>query len=120
MYKQSGSHAGGQILLSAVNKLINFVWNKEQLPDQWKESIIVPVQGDKTDCNNYCGMSLPLTSYNILSNVLLSSLSPYVDDIIGDHQCGFPHNRSTTDQIFCFRQILDKNGNTTRQYISYS
>jgi hypothetical protein len=32
----------------------------------------------------------------------------YIDEIIGDHQCGFRHNRSTTDQIFCIRQILEK------------
>jgi hypothetical protein len=32
-------------------------------------------------------------------NILLSRLSPYIDEIIGDHQCGFRHNRSTTDQI---------------------
>jgi hypothetical protein len=37
-----------------------------------------------------------------LSNILLSRLS--LDEIIGDHQCGFRHNRSTTDQIFCIRQ----------------
>jgi hypothetical protein len=36
--------AGGEILLSAIHKLINSVWNKEELSDQWKESIIVPVQ----------------------------------------------------------------------------
>jgi hypothetical protein len=35
--------AGGKILLSAIHKLINSVWNKEELPDQWKESIIIPV-----------------------------------------------------------------------------
>jgi hypothetical protein len=35
--------AEGEILLSAIHKLINSIWNKEQLPDQWKESIIVPV-----------------------------------------------------------------------------
>jgi hypothetical protein len=29
--------AGGEILLSAIHKLINSVWNKEKLPDQWKE-----------------------------------------------------------------------------------
>jgi hypothetical protein len=42
--------AGGKILLSVIHKLINSVWNKEELPDQWKESIIVPVhkKGDKT------------------------------------------------------------------------
>jgi hypothetical protein len=26
-----------------IHKPINSVWNKEELPDQWKESIIVPV-----------------------------------------------------------------------------
>jgi hypothetical protein len=80
------------------------------MPDQWKESIIVPVHktGDKTDCNNYCGISLLSTSYKMLSNILLSRLSPNIDEIIGDHQCGFRRNRSITDQIFCIRQILGK------------
>jgi hypothetical protein len=27
----------------AIHKLVNSVWNKEELPDQWKESSIVPV-----------------------------------------------------------------------------
>ncbi|XP_018344902.1 PREDICTED: uncharacterized protein LOC108750139 [Trachymyrmex septentrionalis] len=30
------------------------------------------------------------------------------DEIIGDHQCGFRRNRSTADQIFTIRQILEK------------
>jgi hypothetical protein len=34
--------AGGEILLSEIHKLINSVWNKEELPDQWKEYITVP------------------------------------------------------------------------------
>jgi hypothetical protein len=98
------------MLLSEIHKLINSVWNKEELPDQWKESIIVPIhkKGVKTDCNNYRGVSLLTTSYKILSNILLSRLVPYTDEIIGDHQCGFRCNRSTTDQIFCICQILEK------------
>jgi hypothetical protein len=71
------------MLLSAIQKLINSIWNNEELPDQWEESIIVliPVhkKGVKTDCNNYPGISLPSTSYKILSNILLSKLRPYVD-----------------------------------------
>jgi hypothetical protein len=51
---------------------------------------------------NFCHL------YKILPNILLSRLSPYIDEIIGDHQCGFQRNRSTTDQIFCIRQILEK------------
>jgi hypothetical protein len=48
------------------------------------------------------------TTYNILSNILILRLTSYVDEIIGDHQCGFRSNRSTTDQIFCIRQVLEK------------
>jgi DNA-binding FrmR family transcriptional regulator len=80
------------------------------LPDQWKESIIVSVykKGNKSDCSNYHGMSLLSASCNIFSNILLSVLSPYIDEITEDHQCGFRCNRSTTDQIFCIHQILEK------------
>jgi hypothetical protein len=52
--------------------------------------------------------SLLSTSYKILSNILLARLTPYTDEIMGDHQCGFRRNRSTTDQIFYIRQILEK------------
>jgi hypothetical protein len=40
--------------------------------------------------------------------IFFSRLSPYIDEIIEDHQRGFRRNRSTTDQIFCIRQILEK------------
>jgi hypothetical protein len=103
-YKSPGSdqipadliQAGGEILRAEIHKLINSIWNNKQLPDQWKESIVVPIykKGDKTDCRNYRGISF---LHRILSNVLLSRLSPYLDAIIGDHQCGFRRNRSTTD-----------------------
>jgi hypothetical protein len=79
-YKSPGSdqiaaeliQAGGEILLSVIHKLINSVWNKKLL-DQWKESIIVPIhkEGDKSDCNNYRGISLLSTSYKILLNIIL-------------------------------------------------
>ena len=75
-----------------------------------EESIIVPMhkKGDKTDCNNYRGISLLPIMYKILSNILLSRLIPYAEEIIGGHQCGFWRNRSTTDHIFCIHQILEK------------
>jgi len=49
---------------SEINKLINSIWNKEELPEEWKESINVPIykEGDKTDCSNYRGISLLSTT----------------------------------------------------------
>jgi hypothetical protein len=48
------------------------------------------------------------TTYKTLSDILVSRLTPNVDELIGYHQCGFQNNRSTNNQIFCIHQILDK------------
>jgi hypothetical protein len=52
-----------------------------------RELIIIPIymKGDKTDFNNYRGISLLPTMYKILSNILLSKLTPYAEEITGDH-----------------------------------
>jgi sorting nexin-29 len=102
--------AGGETLCSEIHKLIHSIQNNEELPQQWRESIIVQIykKGNDINCNNYQGISLLLTAYKTLSNILLARLTPYVNEVIGDHQCRFCHNRFTTDQIFYIRQILEK------------
>jgi sorting nexin-29 len=86
---------------------------------------IVPIhkKGDEIDCSNYRGISLLSISYKTLSNILLSRLSPYIDEIIGDHQYGFRRNRSTTDQIFCISQMLEKkweyNGTVYQLFVDF-
>ena len=44
----------------------------EELPGQWKESIIVPIymKGDKTDCTNMKACDFSAT-YTVLSSVVL-------------------------------------------------
>jgi hypothetical protein len=95
---------------SEIHKFFISVWNKEELPEVWKELIIVPIykKGDKTDISNYRDISLSPTTYKILSNILLSRLTPFAEEIIGDHQCRFRRDKSTTDLIFCIHQILEK------------
>jgi hypothetical protein len=101
--------AGGSTISSEIHKHINSIC-KEKLPEQWKESVIVPVykKDDKTDCSNYHGISLLSVAYKILSNILLSRLTPYAEEILGDHQYGFQCNRSSTDHTFCICQTLQQ------------
>jgi hypothetical protein len=70
--------AGSSTLRSEMHKLINSVWNKEKLPQQWKGSIIVPLLS---------------SAYNILSNTSQSALIPYVGENTGDHQSRIRRNR---------------------------
>jgi hypothetical protein len=52
--------AWGGTLQSDIHKLINSILNKGDFLDQWKESIsaLIYKKGNKTDCNNYHGISL--------------------------------------------------------------
>jgi hypothetical protein len=54
------------------------------------------------------GAYLLSTTYKILSNILLSRLTPHAEEIIVNHRCGYLHNRSTADHILCIGQILGK------------
>jgi hypothetical protein len=97
---------GGAILASVIHKHKIFL-DEEELRDLWKESLIVPIHKEsvKTNCINYYRIS-----DNILSNILLSRLSPYIEVIMGEHRCRFLRNSSTSNQIVCIRQILEKVG----------
>ena len=96
--------AGGRTIRYEIHKLIISIWNSEEFPKEWNESIILTIynKGDKIYYSNYRGLLLLPTRYKVLSNILLS------EDIIGDHQCGFRRVRSTTDHVFCIRQIPEK------------
>jgi hypothetical protein len=62
------------------------------------------------------------TAYKILSKILLARLTTYVNEVIGDHQCGFHRNRSTTHQIFYIQQIEKKweyNGKVHQLFIDF-
>ena len=80
--------AGSRTICFEIHKLIYSIWNKEELLEEKKKSIIGSIcqEGDKADCSNYRGVSLLATTYKIFSNILLSRLTPYAEEITGDHQ----------------------------------
>jgi hypothetical protein len=87
-YKTPGSdqipaeliQAGGEMLLSAIHKLVNSVWNKEDFLISGKSLFLYQFTKSVIKLtNNYRGISLLSTSYKILANILLSRLGPYID-----------------------------------------
>jgi uncharacterized membrane protein len=43
------------------------IWNKEEFPHKWNESIVIPIHREdaKTECSNYRGISLLPSSYKM-------------------------------------------------------
>jgi hypothetical protein len=59
----------------------------------------------------YCTSSQNVTKLTvIIINFIQNFIEypPYIDDITGDHQCGFQSNRSTTNQIFICQKLEKK------------
>ena len=110
--------AGGMTIRCAIHKLIISIWNKEELPEEWKGSTIVPIhkKGDKTDCNNYRGISHLPTTYRILSNILLSRLIPYA--LLGIISVDSEATGRLLIIYSTFGKYLRKNGNAMKQCIS--
>ena len=89
------------------------IWSLESMPSDWSLSLLCPVlkKDDATICSNYRGISLLTIAYRILSSVLCERLKPFVNKLIGSYQSGFRPGKSTIDQIFTLRQILEKTRN---------
>lgn len=102
--------AAGQDLWQRLHQIITMVWENEHLPDAWTVGLMIPIhkKGNRMVCENFRGICLLNTAYKILATILYDRLSVYTEEILGDYQCGFRAGRSTTDQIFTIRQIMEK------------
>ena len=101
---------GGEELAKALHEIIVEVWNSETMPDEWLEGSIVPLhkKGDKLACENFRGIALLNAAYKVYAKVLYNRLQPHAETAIGEYQCGFRRDRSTSDQIFNLRLILHR------------
>jgi hypothetical protein len=57
--------------------------NKEELHEQWKDLIVLPVYKKyyKMECSNFCGVILLSSAHKIVSNILPSRLTSYAEEM---------------------------------------
>jgi len=82
------------------------------------DTVFILKKGDKTDCNNYRGISLLPTMYKVLSNILLSRLIPYAEEVTGIINVDSDATGRLLIIYSAFGKYLRKNGNTMKQCIS--
>ena len=92
--------------------LFNNIFSTGNLPEMWRDSIIVPVykSGPKDDPSNYRGISLTNVMYKIISNIIHHRLYIWAEQNIKIHeaQSGFRAGYSATDSIFILQSLVQK------------
>ena len=95
-----------------LHALFTQLWNEGEVPQDFKDAQITCIykkKGDRSDCNNYRGISLLSIAGKILARVLLERLKLHIaEGNISESQTGFRSNRGTTDCIFTIRMIQEK------------
>jgi len=99
----------GQVGVDVMKDICNRVLNGDSIPEDWKNSILVPLykgKGDPKECGSYRGIKLLEHGMKVLERVLEKRLRQKLN--IDEMQCGFMPGRGTTDAIFMVRQLQEK------------
>lgn len=93
-----------------MHNLFQDIWRTTKIPSDWKSGIIIklPKKGDKTECNNWRGITLLPTISKVFTRVLLDRVKHQVDAQLRKEQAGFRPGRSCCDQIFVLRNIIEQ------------
>jgi hypothetical protein len=90
--------------------LILKIWEKEELPADWENSIICPIykKGDRLQCKSYRPITLLNVAYKIFATILCNKLSEIMEGKLGEYKTVFRPNKSTVDNIFILCQMYEK------------
>ena len=68
-------------LLNRIYELVRQIWEEERMPEEQKETIIVPIhkKGDRDTCEKYRGIALGITAYKIFVNINLEKIKTYIE-----------------------------------------
>jgi len=101
--------AGREIsILVHLHELLLQCWEEGMIPQDMQDAKIVTLyknKGDRSDCNNYSGISLLSIVSKAFSRVVLNRLQLFADRVYPESQCGF---RAKLDMVFTLRQLQEK------------
>ncbi|XP_029651828.1 uncharacterized protein LOC115225042 [Octopus sinensis] len=102
---------GKPALLHSLHDLLCLCWEHGHIPQDMRDAKIVTLyknKGDRSDCNNYRGISLLSVVGKACARVTLARLQTLAYRVYSESRCGFRAGRSTVDMIFSLRQLHEK------------
>ena len=96
--------------IKPLTKICNTILTTKKWWKPWTSPIIVPLpkKGNLKECSNYCTISLIIHPSKVMLRILLPRLQPRIEGILAEEHAGFYNNRSTVEQIFNLRQVMER------------
>ncbi|KAI8510866.1 hypothetical protein Bbelb_117820 [Branchiostoma belcheri] len=94
-----------------LHELLLQCWEEGAVPQDMRNASIITLyknKGDRSDCNNYRGISLLSIVGKAFARVVLNRLQKLAERVYPESQCGFRAERSTIDMVFSLRQLQEK------------
>lgn len=109
MVEELGAATRGSVA-KVLLRIFREIWKYKVIPTEWKHLVIISIhkKKDKLDFSNYRNIRLLCDSNKIFSFLILQNIKGRTEEILAKAQCGFRDNRSTIDQIFNLRQVVEK------------
>ena len=87
--------------MKVLHSIYEQIWKTQQLPQDWKRSIFIPVpkKSSAKECSNSCTIALISHTSKVMLKILQARLQQYVNCELPDVQAGFRKGRGTRDQI---------------------
>ena len=95
-------------LLPPLYEVLCQCWKEGCVPQVMRDAKIITLyknKGERSNCNNYRGISLLSIVGKVYARVILSRLQKLAERVYPESQCGFRAGRSTADMIFSLRQL---------------
>ena len=101
---------GGDAIVNVFTELCQQSWSMKKWLAQWTQSLVIPIpkKDNLGKCENYRTLSLISHSSKMLLRIILNRLNPQVEHILSDEQAGFRKGRSTVEQIFNCRILMER------------
>ena len=101
---------GGEATTAAMTALCHKIWEEKKWPKEWTQSLVIPLpkKGNLKLCQNYRTISLISHPSKVMLRIILNRLKSKAEELLADEQAGFRAGRSTVEQIFNCRVMMEK------------
>ena len=102
--------SGGDSTASALAALCQKIWEHRKWPKEWTQSLVIPLpkKGNLRKCQNYRTISLISHPSKVMLRIILNRLKSKAEELLSEEQAGFRARRSTVEQIFNCRVLMEK------------